>query len=104
MQRFFVARPHSLISCNEIRIPPRRPEVLLPTAPGSITIVHQDASEKRPLAPPVTSPAGRAGYTPRREPMTLAADADTERLLPLAGRGDPAARDRLLGKHRDRLV
>jgi RNA polymerase sigma-70 factor (ECF subfamily) len=36
--------------------------------------------------------------------MTLAADADTERLLTLAERGDPSARDRLLGKHRDRLV
>lgn len=36
--------------------------------------------------------------------MTPATDADTECLLALAERGDPDARDRLLGKHRDRLV
>src|SRR5262245_41688537 len=36
--------------------------------------------------------------------MTRTTDADTERLLTLAADGDPAARERLLGKHRDRLV
>lgn len=36
--------------------------------------------------------------------MTLALDADTERLLSLAATGDHDARERLLGKHRNRLV
>src|SRR5947199_6994432 len=35
--------------------------------------------------------------------MALVRDGDTERLLQLAARGDAAARDRLLDRHRGRL-